>query len=115
MRKECVSKSSCGWCASKKKCLGGDDLGAFDAMEQCEASNAANGDMLASSDWEYSQQTSNPNADALGSVPGGTATFLSFFFLGLGMLFGLIVGPLVTLGIVFGVYKLKTSVLEEKK
>eukprot|EP01080_Neovahlkampfia_damariscottae_P010911 gene10911-3616_t len=108
MKKECLSKSSCGWCESKKKCLGGDDLGAFDAMEQCEATVAANGDILAS-DWVYVQQTSNPNGD----VSAGTTTFLSFFFLGLGLVFGLIVGPLVTLGIVFGVYKVK-GVVEAK-
>jgi hypothetical protein len=106
MRAECLSKKSCGWCASKKRCLSGDDLGSFDAMMQCD-STTTNADTM-QVDWEFT--STNSNADSFGSVSGGTAAFLSILWLIIGAVMGLIVGPVVTVAIIFTIYKTKKSV-----
>eukprot|EP01080_Neovahlkampfia_damariscottae_P010939 gene10939-3645_t len=97
MKTECESKPTCGWCSSNKKCLAGDDIGPHDPDEKCDSTK-----------WEFNVTTQvypNPEYAAPGSVSSGTAAFLSFFLLGLGLFFGFVVGPIATILTGFSIYK----------
>jgi len=110
MQKECLAKPTCGFCESNKKCLAGDDIGPHDPDEKCPT--------VGTDQWNFNVTTQvfpNPEIAEPGSVSGGTATFLSFFMLGFGLLVGFVVGPIVTVLAMFGIYKAKTVATQEIK
>jgi hypothetical protein len=105
MKKECLSKPTCGWCASTNLCEAGDDIGPHDPDEKCQT--------VGNNKWEFnvtSQIYPSPEISEPGSVSGGVAAFLSFFWLGFGLLVGFVAGPLITTFAVFVIYKVFTTV-----
>jgi hypothetical protein len=103
MKKECLSKKSCGFCESKSRCFSGDDIGPHDPDESCKNEG-----------WAFTVTSDvAPHSELQpGDVSGGIAAFLSFFWLFFGLGFGLIVGPVVTLSVFLGIYIFKTMKVE---